>query len=177
MSAEVWEVTHVASTSAGMCGLWQPEHFTHVDSLDSWEDEVSEDLALAGHIAAGAFVPINVGGDGAFQVTLRDTGRDERETRYTLVSSQPYLLVSNGSLALGGLENVGSYVGGATPVPFRPGRFTVTIHLIDWKAEPGSMAVDGQPTDGALPDFLVEVIPEAAHPPLYRTKVETFERP
>jgi hypothetical protein len=46
MTEQPWEVSHPVATSAGMCALWQPEHFAHVTSLDLWEDEVAEDAAL-----------------------------------------------------------------------------------------------------------------------------------
>lgn len=177
MSDRPFEASYVISTSAGLCGLWQPEHFGHVTSLDSWEDDVSEESALERHIIAGAFVPLNVGGDGSFQVTIRTGARTSREARYTIVSSQPYLLISRGLVALGGLENVGSYAGGAEEVSFTAGRYALVIHLIDWKAEPGSVADGGGPTESALPDFVVEVAPVTGLETAFRTKLETFDRP
>ena len=177
MSNPTFEISRVISTDAGMCGVWQPEHFEHVTSLDVWEDEVSEPDALEGHIEAGAFVPLNVGGDGIFQLTLRVGERNAREKKYTLVSSEPYLLVSRGTVALGGLENVGPYGGGADEIPLESGRYMVVVHLVDWKAEPGSMDTEGNPTAVALPDFLVEMAPEAGLVPIYRRRVETFDRP
>lgn len=177
MEAEVWQAGHILSTSAGMFGLWQPERFEGVRSLDAWEDEVSDDSALSLHIEAGAFVPINVGGDGTFQISVRNAPRNTREERYTLVSSEPYLLVSKGSLALGGLENVGSYIGGATIFSVPEGRYAMTVHLIDWKAEPRSVGTDGNPSDSALPDFIVVLEPETAPGAAYRSILETFVRP
>lgn len=177
MSNPTFEVSRVVSTGAGMCGIWQPEHFEHVTSLDAWEDEVSEPEALEGHTGVGAFVPLNVGGDGAFQLTLRVGGLNAREERYTLVSSEPYLLVSRGTVALGGLENVGPYGGGADEIALDAGRYMVVVHLIDWRAEPGSMGAEGKPIAAALPDFLVEMAPEAGVIPIYRQRVETFDRP
>jgi hypothetical protein len=177
MSDPAFEGSYVAATAAGMCGLWQPEHFVHVASLDTWEDEVSEDQALETHIRQGAFVPLNVGGDGSFQVTIREGSRSAREERFTLVSSDPYLLVSYGSLMLGGLENVGSYIGGAHEFPFPAGRYSVKVHLLDWKAEPGSVGADGRPTGSALPDLVVEVHLASDEPTSFRSSVQTFERP
>ena len=115
MELQDLESSYGVGTSAGLCGLWQPEAFSQVADLDSWEDEVADDSALIRHIGAGEFVPINVGGNGAFQVALRGrtsaTVLSERETQYRLVSSKPYLLKSLGALELGGLESVGSYSG------------------------------------------------------------------
>ncbi|GGU73261.1 hypothetical protein [Lentzea flava] len=166
MSNPTFEVSRVVRTGAGMCGIWQPEHFEYVTSLDEWEDEVSDPEALEAHIEAGAFVPLDVGGDGVFQLTLRVGGLNAREGRYVLVSSDPYLLISRGSVALGGLEDVGPYAGGADEIALGVGRYMVIVHLIDWKAEPGSMDGEGRPTAAALPDFLVEVAPEAGSVPI-----------
>jgi hypothetical protein len=76
---------------------------------------VAEGSALEGRISVGAFVSINIGGNGAFQVAMRGVeapgNLSERERPYLVVSSEPYLLVSEGVLGLGGLEAVGSYAG------------------------------------------------------------------
>jgi hypothetical protein len=169
-------------TSAGLCGLWQPEAFSQVTDLDTWEDEVAEDSALVRQIRAGGFVPINVGGSGAFQVALRgrsaETTLSDRQTRYRLVSSEPYLLVSHGDLELGGLESVGSYSGAPkVHIPLAEGSYSVVVHLLDWKAEPGSTDADGKPAADALPDFVVEISYALPAGSAYRSKVETFERP
>lgn len=181
MSSDGWELTCTVSTGAGMFGIWQPEYFAGVTSLDEWEDEVSEDAALLRHIEAGVFVPINIGGDGAFQFTVRHGGLagglTERESRYRLVSSRPYLLIAKGHTALGGLEAVGRYTG-VDPVvlPTAPGRYAVTIHLIDWSAEPGAADPDGEPTANALSDFAIEIAPESGSEE-YRSLLATFDRP
>ncbi|MEV4640470.1 hypothetical protein AB0J80_24315 [Actinoplanes sp. NPDC049548] len=172
MSA-TWEESHVARTDAGMCALWQPEHFTAVTDLDSWENEVAEDDRLVAHMRDGAFVPLNVGGDGSWQVVVRRGGLTARESRYRLVSSEPYLLVSRGAVALGGLEDVGDDP--PTMLPLEAGRYAVTVHLIEWDAEPGALGPEGNPTERALSDFVVEV--GAAGDGPYRTRVETFDRP
>ncbi|MGC4779925.1 hypothetical protein [Micromonospora chalcea] len=163
-----------------MFGVWQPEHFVGVTSLDEWEDAVSEDEALLRHIEIGTFVPINIGGGGAYQFTVRYgdrcEGLTEREGRYRLVSSEPYLLIAKGQTALGGLEAVGQY-SGIDPVvlPTEPGRYAVTVHLIDWKAEPGAAGSNGRPAANALPDFIIEVRPESGSE-VYRSILATFER-
>ncbi|WP_204035672.1 hypothetical protein [Micromonospora qiuiae] len=164
-----------------MFGVWQPEHFAGVTSLDEWEDEVSEDAALLRHIEAGVFVPINIGGGGAYQFTVRHGGPagglTEREGRYRLVSSKPYLLIAKGQTALGGLEAVGQYSGvDPLALPTDPGRYAVTIHLIDWKAEPGTADPDGKPTTNALSDFIIEIYPESGSEE-YRLSLATFDRP
>jgi hypothetical protein len=183
MELQDLESSYGVGTSAGLCGLWQPEAFSQVAGLDSWEDEMADDSALIRHIGAGEFVPINVGGNGAFQIALR--GRtsatvlsDEREAQYRLVPSEPYLLKSLGELELGGLESVGSYSGAPKiRIALAEGLYSVVFHLVDWKAEPGGADAAGKPTDNALPDFVVEISRELPPGSEYRTKVETFERP
>jgi hypothetical protein len=176
-------VSCVVATSAGLGGIWQPQHFTHVTGLEAWEDDVAEDAALEAHIRAGAFVPLNVGGDGAFQTVLRGrTGTagtlTPRERRYLLVTSEPYLLVSGGLLEVGGLEAVGGYGGApAARLDLAPGRYAVVVHLVDWEAEDGAVAADGSPKEGALPDFVVEIGPELPPGTVYRHSVETFDPP
>jgi hypothetical protein len=175
-----WEVTSLVSTDAGMFGVWQPERFAAVTSLDDWEDEVADNASLVRHIEEGAFVPINIGADGAFRVAVRGgqelQGLNDREERHKLVSSELYLLQSRGEIVLGGLEAVGHYTGvEPTRIPLPAGRYSVAVHLIDWMAEPGSTLPTGDPTENALPDFVVQITEESGVFS-YRTRVETFDR-
>jgi hypothetical protein len=129
----------------------------------------------------GAFVPLNVGGDGSFQVAVRggltESELSDRESRNVRVSSQPYLLISHGEIALGGLESVGGAMGqDEINIPVAAGRYSVIVHLVNWKAEPGAVTAEGTPSGIALPDFLVEVLDELK-PIDYRTNVNTFDRP
>ena len=171
-----------AATNAGLFGIWQPTAFAHIDTLDTWEDEVADDQGLSRAIVEGTFVPINIGGDGAFQFEVR--GTDERgvltarERSYLVVSSEPYLLVSDGTVALGGLESVGDYgAQAAWQFELDSGRYSVSVHLLDWRAEPGYSNADGSPRDDALPDFIILLSPESAAVRKYRQSVETFVRP
>ncbi|WP_175611220.1 hypothetical protein [Mycobacterium sp. SP-6446] len=175
-----WELSEPVRTDAGMFAIWQPERFGAITDFESWEDEVSEDAALLRHIDAGAFVPIYIGGDGAFQFAVRGgqtrPGLTDREQRYRLVSSEPYLFVSRGSARLGGLEAVGWDDGDFVALPLPPGRYAVHVHLIEWNAEPGAAGPDGKPTANALPDFVIEISnPVGAE--RFRTSLQTFERP
>ncbi|WP_406172752.1 hypothetical protein [Streptomyces sp. NBC_00996] len=175
-------MTETVGTSAGMFALWRLSRFASVTDLDDWEDEVADDESLGEAVQEGALVPINIGGDGAYQFTVRGVsalgGLTQREARYRLVSSQPYLLVSDGLVGLGGLEAVGEYTGAdRLRIPLDPGRYEVQVHLIDWKAEPGALAADGRPTKDALGDFVVEICREAPETGLgYRQSLETFTR-
>lgn len=165
-----------------MFALWRLSRFAEVTELDQWEDEIADEESLTEAIKEGALVPINIGGDGTYQFTVRGVpaigGLTEREARYRLVSSQPYLLVSDGLVGLGGLEAVGDYTGvDPVSIPLESGRYTVQVHLIDWKAEPGSTGSDGKPIQHALGDFVIEICRERSEDTReYRRSVVTFTR-
>jgi hypothetical protein len=182
MSSQYWEAGQALRTDAGMFGAWQPESFEAVTSLEGWHETVFEDAAIVAHIQNGVFVPINIGADGAFQFAIRvlegaGTSLSERESRYLAVSSDPYLLISRGSALVGPIEAIGSFAGAETlRVPVGYGRHLVVVHLIDWNAEPGSMTPDGEPGPDALPDFIVEILPDDGRSTV-RVKLETFDAP
>lgn len=174
-----WEATSPVRTDAGMFALWQPEAFSAVADIDSWESQVAEDSALTSHVEAGEFVPINIGMDGAFGFTVRVGTGDllsDREREYVAVTSEAYRLAARGAVFLSGLEQVGSQPREAVRVPTTPGDWAVTIQFVDWSAEPGFVDEDGNPLEGALSDFVIEVRPAEANQQ-FRRALETFERP
>jgi hypothetical protein len=178
---ELHNTVAVLKTDVGMCGLWRPEAFVFRDA-DDWEDWAAENSRIEESIRAGAFVPLNVGGDGAFQVCLRygttsPTLTDE-ERQYVIVASQPYLLLSNGAIVMGGIEDVGEKgIPEGRRIALAPGRYSVVVHLIDWKAAPNAIGPDGRPSASALPDFVVLAAEESTGSARYRQSVDTFERP
>ncbi|MGE7386471.1 hypothetical protein ACQKM2_13445 [Streptomyces sp. NPDC004126] len=178
------EAPATVATDAGMLVLWDPRRFEAVVDDDTWEDELLEDEDIVRHIEAGALVPLNVGGDGAFRVLVRSgtaaapAGLTERETAHQLVASQPYLFVCHGRALLGGIEDVsGDASDGVIEHPVPEGRCAVVVHLIDWQAEPGSQDGAGRPVPGALPDFAVLINPARPGRETFRTAVRTFEAP
>ncbi|MFF7183500.1 hypothetical protein [Streptomyces sp. NPDC008121] len=169
---------------AGMLVLWDPQRFEAVVDDDTWEDELLDDEDIVRHIQAGALVPLNVGGDGAFGVLVRSgtaaapARLTEREAAHQLVASQPYLFVSRGRALVGGVEDVsGDAPDGVIEHLVPEGRHAVVVHLIDWQAEAGSQDKDGRPVPGALPDFVVLVNPAQPGQGAFRTAVHTFEAP
>ncbi|MFI9503113.1 hypothetical protein [Nocardia sp. NPDC052566] len=60
-----------------------------------------------------------------------------------------------------------------TAIDMPAGSYAVTIHLLDWEAEPGAMDVQGHATASALPDFVVLVEPTVETS--FRTELETFD--
>ncbi|MGW4948033.1 hypothetical protein ACWEOZ_41315 [Actinoplanes sp. NPDC004185] len=170
------------ATDAGMGALWAAGSFGGIVDYDTWESELLEDEDIARHIATGALIPLNIGGDGAFQVLARagevaaPAQLTERERKYVVVTSEPYLLTTTGDALISGLEHVGAEEDDGLRVPLRAGRWSVTIALIDWKAEPGQVDGAGRPAPTALPDFVILVDPEDGAGRGYRTQVRTFDR-
>lgn len=165
----------LATTGAGLCALWDPSRFTDVVELEQWEDLFCEDESIVRLITEGAFVPLNIGGDGAFQVAVRTESLTARERNVLAATSQPYQLITQGRMQLGGLEEIGSCVGGATEFAFDAGIYSVIVHLIDSGADAASVDADGKLTAEALPDFIVTITsttPENGV--VYRTDVRTF---
>jgi hypothetical protein len=164
------------ATDAGMLALWRGTAFAEVDGYDAWEEHVNERLADA--IQSGELIPIGIQGDGAFgvRVAVAPDGATEREARYTVVTSEPYLLVADGGpIFLSGVEAVGSP---ASPVTLSlpEGRYAVRASLIAWDDEPGARSQDGRPGPNALADFLVGIVPSDGSE-TFRTSEFTFDPP
>ena len=112
------------ATDAGTLALWRGSAFIGVDGYDAWEERVNERLIDA--IRSGELVPVGIQADGAFGVRVAVTpdAATEREARYTLVTSQPYLLVADGGpVFLSGIEVVISVAGSCS---YRSSSFTST---------------------------------------------------
>jgi hypothetical protein len=175
------------STASGMLALWEPGHFQQITDYLSWESELCEDEDILRHIQEGAFVPLNIQADGAFECEVRvgnverPSAISSRELPYLTVSSEPYFFRSRGRLAISGLEHIGAEPGKAAAfLALGIGDWAVTVHLIEWTSEPGALGEDGKPTPSAMADFVVllnPASPGASAGTQYRTKVNTFERP
>ena len=161
-----------------MCALWEPSRFTHVNDLDAWEDAFDNDESIIRMINEGAFVPLNVGGSSTFKIGVRSGALTEREQRLRAVTSEPYLLKTEGLIQVGALEEIGSLMGGGTEISVGKGRYSVIAHLIDWDAEPGARDAAGEDSLDALPDFIVQLaLIEPGSAPVFRTEVLTFPPP
>jgi hypothetical protein len=172
------------ATDAGMHALWVPEPFADIHDYDTWDKELGEDPDIQRHVVNGNLVPINIGSDGVFAFIVRvgddrePAGLSEREAQYLAVSSQPYLLATQGRALLSGIEHIDAEPSESRThaVHLTRGRCSVTIHLIDWKAEPNATGPDSAPADHALPDFVVLINP-AQFATGHRTKLTTFDPP
>lgn len=172
----------VLYTNSGMFGLWDHRNFTSIVDYDSWENELLEDKDLVDKIISGTFAPININSDGAFEFEIRigSTAKlNPRELNYLIVSSEPYLFASSGSLNASGIEFIEKEPSEeiiSLDVP--SGHYQMIVNLIAWDEEPGMTNEKGDPASGALPDFIVLVQPvNDRMPNYYRTKLETFESP
>jgi len=170
----------VFHTDVGMLCLWNCSTYKHITDYDTWEPEFVEDEDIIRNIKKGTYVPINIRSDGVYGAEVKFGGNatlNERERTYLIASSQPYLIKTDGRIALSGMEHVGSDLTDDIRVfDVEPGEYAVSIHLIDWGKEPGSTGPDGEPSANALPDFVVIVQPRDETISVIRQEVETFNR-
>lgn len=165
----------IVPTGAGMLALWRGTAFAEVDGYDAWERHVHNRLADA--IESGEIVPIGIQGDGAFgvRVAAAPGAPTDRERRYCVVTSEPYLLVSDGgSVFLSGLEAVGDAPSSPIRLSLPAGPYAVRTLLVAWDDEPGARNPDGSPGPDALADFVVWVYPMAGGE-TFRTSEATFD--
>lgn len=164
-------------TAAGMLALWRGSAFADVDGYDTWEMRVNERLAEA--IELGELVPVGIQSDGAYgvRVAVAPDGPTEREDAYTVVTSEPYLLVADGSPVLvSGVEAVGDEQSSPISLSLPAGRYTVRASIIAWDDEPGAFGPDGRPRPNALPDFLI-LVAVSGGGDSFRTAENTFDEP
>ena len=155
------------ATDAGMQVLWHRKPFSHVVDYDMWEEELLEDAGIVRHIEAGSMVPLSSGMDGTWAFVVRwgdDAALADAEQPHVVARSEPYLLVSEGDVRVGGIEHI---TGNAEEdegfaVPLSPGRWSVTVHLMDADAL------------GVPLDFVVLIRTEAGE--RHRKAVEPFDR-
>ena len=155
-------INQAIATDSGMFALWDAKTFEHITDYDLWEIELCEDEDIQKHILAGAFVPINIGADGGFQFVVRVGNQNApatlsiREALYLVVSSEPYLLLTTGNTFISGVEKISSdYLDEIPRILLEQGRYTVTIHMLNWEAEEGVRDTDGNISATALSDFVV----------------------
>jgi hypothetical protein len=63
-----------------MHALWNPSRFTGITDYQTCEDALLDDDDITENVRPGKLVPINIGGDGAFQVSW--SGRHSRPGRH-----------------------------------------------------------------------------------------------
>ena len=127
-------------------------------------------------------MPINIRSDGAFQFLVRVGTRpvpraDQPREGIPNGLLEPYLYLSDGTACLSGIEYIGADLGPTmTTLAVPAGPCAVTIHLIEWDAEPGAKDARGDPAPGALPDYAVLISPGGATANPYRIQLQTFDR-
>lgn len=163
------------ATNAGMLALWRSSAFADVDGYEVWEERVNDRLDDA--IQSGELVPIGIQSDGAWGVRLAvaPDAATEREAAYTVVTSEPYLLLADGSpIVLSGVETVGDPTASPVSLSLPEGRYAVRTKIIAWDEEPGARDASGKPGPNALADFLVLVEPSEGSEH-FRTSDLTFD--
>ena len=165
------------ATNSGMLALWRGSAFAEVDGYAAWEARVNDRLGDA--IQFGELVPVGIQSDGAFgvRVAIAPDGATEREIRYTVVTSEPYLLVADGGpVMLSGIEVVGDQQSSPITLSLPEGRYAVRASIVAWDDEPGARDPNGLPGPNALADFLVAITPSDGHES-FRTSDITFDQP
>jgi len=131
-----------------------------INDYDVWCDFFDENANIVEQIKNKNFVPINLNTDGVFGFeVLFEENLNEREKKYLLVSSKPYIIESSGILKISGIEFIENQIkdNNCISLAIPKGTYSVVINLIDWKAEPNMVNEKGFPTDNALPDFIIEI--------------------
>ena len=168
------------ATGCGMWALWDFETYKAIDDYDKWEPLFCEDEDIQKQVETSNFVPVYIHSDGvcSFEVKI-DGSLSEREQKYVCVSSEKYLLHSNGKVFLSGIDDIGGSVSesGAIALPLEAGYYAVTVHLLSWNEEPGAYLEDGSVSPDSLPDFVVIIESGAAPDGEYRKTIETFDEP
>lgn len=101
----------------------------------------------------------------------------EREATHTVVTSQPYLFVTDGGpVCMSGIETVGDEQSSPVTLSLPEGRYAVRASILAWDEEPGARGADGLPGPDALADFLVIIVPSDGTE-TFRTSEITFDPP
>jgi len=148
------------STNSGMWSIWNYEFYKTIENYDDWSNFFEEDINIIEQIKNKKFVPVNINADGVFEFEVKYAEKlNERERKYLLVSSKPYIIENSGILKVSGIEFVKNEIKDINCISLEipKGTYSVVVHLIDWKAEPDVLNDKGFPTDKALPDFIIEI--------------------
>lgn len=163
-------------TDSGMHALWDPQSFRSVCSFETWEDAILKNDGIRKAIGVGAFVPIYVHSDGTPLIDLRIGTRDKPSVFGDVPNgkitrqSKPFLFVSQGHVALSGIEYIRGTTDASTRVlPLRPGRWSVVTAEVETRE--GVPEKDGE----TVPNFIVLINPEIAPETVYGQTEETFE--
>ncbi len=166
------------STMSGMWVLWDYEEYKSINSIEEWEKFFLENDDIEKQIDISKIVPININSDGCFKFSVKINEKlNERENKYILAKSNEYLLKSNGTTILSGIESIAGDVSDddCIKMVLDKGIYRVKIYLIEWDAEPKMQLKNGNPAPNALPDFIVSIQQTNDEAKTYRKSIETFE--
>lgn len=158
----------VFSTDTGTLALFDPARVKHrVRSPRSWWDQVRDgDYAKLEDVRAERICIWPLGGKGGrYSVRLRAGELAEAERPFVRGSvSGLAVVVESGHIFVGPGERIpGDGFGdrivtledGGGLVPCAPGRYGVTVHVLDWKGESTFFDEDGEPRPDAPTDLVV----------------------
>ena len=177
-------IKQTISTDAGMWCIWNIDRFSNILSYEDWEKIFLDNLLIKQLIEQKVFVPINIGSDGSFQFEIKIGTKEkeailnEREKKYLRSTSKNYCILSNGKLAVSGLEKIGEVehdIDNVCIVYTDNTEYIVSINLIEWDKEPNMKDAEGFPTKEALPDFIILLNPVDENVKYkFSTELDTF---
>ena len=152
----------VLDTRSDMWCVWNPEIGKGINSYDEWEDKFYEDINLIEFIKKQLFVPININRSGSFEFSVRINDSNNltpREKNCFIISSNNYLIKSDGKLYISGIEYIEETVNDihVLEIKSNTGIYNIRIDLIDWKKETENINLDGTSKENALSDFLIHI--------------------
>lgn len=167
----------ILSTNGGMWALWDYEQYKDITTLEEWEKCFCNDCDILKQIDISKIVPVNMNSDGCYEFEIKiDEALSDRESKYIYIKSEEYLFETDGTAIFSGIEHVDSDVGDdCIRLSLEKGKYSVTVCMMDWEAEPGMQLKNGKPAPGALPDFII-TINKTNGSGNYRKSLETFEK-
>jgi hypothetical protein len=168
----------VLATDSGMWGIWDYYTYSHIDSYEDWDKIFYENINIEKQIVQNTFVPINIRQDGSFEFQVKINDKlDNREEKYLLVKSKPYLFQTAGKIKLCGIEKIEKNIkeNDCLTLDIEKGKYTINICLIQWDQEPNMRLENGTPKPNALPDFIVLINSVENENIEYNKNIETFK--
>jgi hypothetical protein len=140
--------------------LFHPQDLVHrnKDPLDWW----AYDFAFKKEFASGNLIAVDTGADGGFSIRLTDQDLTTRERTYATYSKKFRLQVRHDRLFLDGGYALNADEQTDKPEDFPDqwieisnGNYEVTVHVLAWHKEPGTVDQDGNSTKNSLPSYVV----------------------
>ena len=164
-------------TNKSMWSLWDHNQYKNIKSRYESEDFFKEEKDVVKQIELSKFVPIYINSDGEFQFRVKiDEDLSERESKYVIATSKPYLFKTEGKAYLSGIEFIEDEVLETEVIELnlKNSSYEVVVNIIEWDQEPGMRLPDGSAAENALPDFIVVLKSIKKETKNYKKDIDTF---